>query len=232
MSTTSSPISTRRSHTRRGWALGLWLALAGLLILGGFYGQSQGPAESDILYDASLAVSGLIGYGVIVLITLGIGLLYRRPLDALGFRRFRLRWVWIGLGIVPLTLIIGALLEPILHGGKEQGITAARWEPDHATAFALNCLVLVLVGPFAEELFFRGLGIRALSVFGGLVAVLTSGILFGLAHGILGALPPLALFGIALGWVRFRSTSIWPGYIAHATYNGLALLILVLSWAV
>jgi hypothetical protein len=232
MSTTSSRISARRSRARRGWALGLWLALAGLLILGGFYGQSQGPAESDILYDAGLAISGLVGYGLLILVTLAIGRLYRRPLDALGFRSFRMRWVWIGLGVVLLTLIVGALLEPVLHGGREQGITASRWEPEHATAFALNCLVLVLFGPFAEEVFFRGLGVRALSVFGGLVAIVVSGIVFGLAHGILGALPPLALFGMALGWVRFRSASVWPSYIAHATYNGLALLILVLSWTV
>jgi hypothetical protein len=232
MSTTSSRISARRSRARRGWALGLWLALAALLVLGGFYGQSQGPAESDILYDAGLAVSGLVGYGLLILVTLAIGRLYRRPLDALGFRRFRMRWVWIGLGLVLLTLIVGAILEPVLHGGREQGITASGWEPEHATAFALNCVVLVLFGPFAEEVFFRGLGVRALGVFGGLVAIVVSGIVFGLAHGILGALPPLALFGIALGWVRFRSASVWPSYIAHATYNGLAILILVLSWTV
>ena len=232
MSTTSSRNSARRSHTRRGWALGLWIALCALLILGGFYGQSQGPAESDILYDAGLAVSGVVGYGLLLLVTLAIGRLYRRPLDALGFRRFRLRWVWIGFGVVLLTLIVGALLEPLLHGGREQGITAGSWEPEHATAFALNCVVLVVLGPFAEEVFFRGLGVRALGVFGALAAILVSGIAFGLAHGIFGALPPLALFGIALAWVRFRSASVWPSYIAHASYNGLALLILVISWTV
>ena len=116
-----------------------------------------------------------------------------------------MRWVWISLVVVVGTPIVAVAIEPFLHGGEEQGLGADRWEPEHAGAFAANVVVLVLVGPFAEELFFRGLGVRALMVFGGLVAILTTGVIFGLVHGILGALPPLVLFGIGLAWVRLRS---------------------------
>ena len=83
--------------------------------------------------------------------------------------------------------------------------------------------MIVLVAPFVEELFFRGIGVRALTVFGTLAAILLSGVIFGAVHGILGALPPLALFGIGLAWIRVRSASIWPGFIAHATYNGIGI---------
>jgi hypothetical protein len=68
-------------------------------------------------------------------------------------------------------------------------------------------------------------------VFGGLAAILATGVVFGLVHGILGALPPLVLFGIGLAWVRLRSASVWPSFIGHAAYNGLGVLLLVLSWA-
>jgi membrane protease YdiL (CAAX protease family) len=81
-------------------------------------------------------------------------------------------------------------------------------------------------------LFFRGLGVRALMIYGGLVAVLVTGVIFGLVHGVLGAIPPLVLFGIALAWVRLRSASIWPVFIGHAAYNGLGVLALVLAWSV
>jgi uncharacterized protein len=57
-------------------------------------------------------------------------------------------------------------------------------------------------------------------------------VIFGLVHGILGALPPLVLFGIGLAWVRLRSASLWPGVIGHVAYNGLGVLLLVLSWGV
>jgi membrane protease YdiL (CAAX protease family) len=82
----------------------------------------------------------------------------------------------------------------------------------------------VTVVPFAEELFFRGLGVRALTILGSLVAAVGSAVLFGLAHGILVALPALGFFGLALAWLRLRTDSVWPGVVAHAVYNGLGVL--------
>jgi membrane protease YdiL (CAAX protease family) len=32
-------------------------------------------------------------------------------------------------------------------------------------------------------------------------------------------------FGLALGWVRLRADSVWPGMLAHGFYNGSALLV-------
>jgi membrane protease YdiL (CAAX protease family) len=231
MPTTSSPTSSRRSRRHSPLALTLWLAVSALLILAAFWGQSQGAQAEDALYDIDLALNGTILYGIMILITLGIGLAYPRPLHAVGFRRFRLRWVWISLAVVVGTIILAFVLEPVLHGGEDQGLAPDSWEPEHATAFAVNSVVIILIGPFAEELFFRGLGVRAVAVFGGLAAILVTGVVFGLVHGILGALPPLVLFGIGLAWVRLRSASIWPSFIAHATYNGLGILLLVLAWA-
>jgi membrane protease YdiL (CAAX protease family) len=39
----------------------------------------------------------------------------------------------------------------------------------------------------------------------------------------------LVPFALALGWVRWRSDSVWPGVIAHGFYNGSALLVLYLT---
>jgi membrane protease YdiL (CAAX protease family) len=231
MPTTSSPTSSRRSRRHSPLALTLWLAVSALLILAAFWGQSQGAQAEDALYDIDLALNGTILYGIMILITLGIALAYPRPLRAVGFRRFRLRWVWISLAVVVGTIILAFALEPVLHGGEDQGLAPDSWEPEHATAFAVNSVVVILLGPFAEELFFRGLGVRAVAVFGGLAAILVTGVVFGLVHGILGALPPLVLFGIGLAWVRLRSASIWPSFIAHAAYNGLGILLLVVAWA-
>ena len=149
-----------------------------------------------------------------IVVTYLIALAYphRTVCDALGFRRFRLRWLWHRTRRRRrLTTIVAVAVEPLLHGGEDQGLAADRWEPEQAGAFAANVVVLVLLGPFAEELFFRGLGVRVLMLYGGLVSILVTGVMFGLVHGILGALPPLVLFGIGLAWVRLRSASVWPG---------------------
>jgi membrane protease YdiL (CAAX protease family) len=231
MQTTSSPISGRRWSGREAVALALWAGLTGLFVLAAFYGASQEDAPEEALYDPDLAINGVVFFGLMIGITLLIARLYASPLRELGFRAFRARWVWIAFGVVILTVVVGQLLEPYLHGGEEQGLAPAEWEPEHAAAFVANSLLVVTLGPFAEELFFRGLGVRALSLFGAPAAIVVTGIVFSLVHGVLGALPPLALFGIGLAWVRAASGSVWPGVIAHMTYNGLLIVLLLLAWA-
>src|ERR671918_3017735 len=231
MRTTSSPTSTRRSRRRSPVPLAIWLTISAGLIALAFWAQSEDGTTGDALYDVDLAINGLFFYGIVIAASFLIALAYDRPLRALGFRRFRLRWLWIAFGIVVLTIVVALVLEPVLHGGEQQGLAPDEWQPEHATAFALNTAVVVLLAPFAEELFFRGLGVRALAFLGGLAAILVSGVVFGLVHGILGALPPLALFGVGLAWVRLRSASVWPSFVAHAVYNGLGILLLVLAWA-
>jgi uncharacterized protein len=234
MPTTSWPTSTRRLQRHKAWPAVLWLAISSVVVLASFWGASQSSqaADDDILYDPGLAIGGVFFYGIMIVVAVAIAHAYPKPWQALGFRRFRLRWLWIAFAVVVATTIVAVAVEPFLHGGEDQGLGADRWRPEHAAAFAANAFVLVLLGPFAEELFFRGLGVRALMLYGGLVAILVTGVIFGLVHGLLGALPPLVLFGIGLGWVRLRSASVWPSFIGHAAYNGLGLLVLVLSWSV
>jgi uncharacterized protein len=233
MPTTSSPTSSRRSRTHNGKAAAIWLGVTCLLIVGAFYGASlESEDDTEALYDSGLAAAGMVQYGVLVLIALGLAQLFPRPRSALGLRRFHWRWVWISFVVVFLTLAVGIALEPLLHGGEEQGLAPDEWQPEHATAFALNTAMIVLVAPFVEELFFRGIGVRALTIYGATAAILLTGLVFGAVHGVLGALPPLALFGIGLAWIRVRSASIWPGFIAHAAYNGIGVAFLALSWAV
>jgi membrane protease YdiL (CAAX protease family) len=233
MQTTSSPTSTRRSRRRKSWPIAVWLTVSAALILLAFWGAGQSSESSDdeILYDPDLAIGGVIFYGLLIAISFAIARGFPNRNEALGFRRFRMRWVWISLVVVVATTVVAVAVEPFLHGGDDQGLGADTWQPEHAGAFALNVGVLVLLGPFAEELFFRGLGVRVLMIFGAVAAILVTGIVFGLVHGILGALPPLVLFGIGLAWVRLRSASVWPSFIGHALYNGLGILLLVLAWA-
>ena len=232
MQTTSSPTSTRRSRRHKTWPIVVWLVVSAALVLGAFSAAQGSDSGDDVLYDPELAIAGFLFYGVIAVISLLIALAYRRSMDALGFRKFRMRWVWISLAVVAATTIAAVATEPFLHGAEEQGLGADRWQPEHAGAFAANVVVLVLIGPFTEELFFRGLGVRVFMGFGGVAAILVTGVVFGLVHGILGALPPLVLFGIGLAWVRLRSASLWPSVIGHVVYNGLGVLLLVLSWGV
>ena len=97
---------------------------------------------------------------------------------------------------------------------------------------------VLLVGTMAiapaicEEWFFRGYLLGSLR--GRLpawAAIAATGILFGLFHvfvsgGVGGVrLLPSTLLGLVLGWVCWRTKSVFPGMLLHATHNGLLLLI-------
>jgi membrane protease YdiL (CAAX protease family) len=81
----------------------------------------------------------------------------------------------------------------------------------------------VIVAPLCEEIAFRGyLASAFLSRHRPAFAVGASAVIFALIH-----LDPvrglaLVLLGAVYGWVAWRSGSIWPAVIAHATNNGIA----------
>jgi membrane protease YdiL (CAAX protease family) len=232
MPTTSSPISATPSTGYKLVPFVAWSALAAAFIALGFVSQSTDSTDtSTVLYDYSFAFGTIVIYAVLIGLTFLIALAYDRPAGAIGLRPFAWRWIAIAVGLIVLVLIVAAALEPILHGGRDQGLEPKAWEPRHAGAFLLNGLVVSTIVPFTEELFFRGLGVRALRFFGGTAAVVVTGLAFGLSHGILGALPPLVLFGLALGWVRLRADSVWPGIVAHGFYNAVGILIVYLELA-
>jgi uncharacterized protein len=224
MQTTSSPTSSRRSTGRSRKGLITWLTLAAILVALGFVGQSSGESDPDLFYEYGLALSSLVIYGILAGITIWAATAYGDPLKALGLSVFSVKWTAIAVGLIFLVLGLSFVLEPILHAGEEQGYAPDVWRPERARAFFFNGLVAATLVPFAEELFFRGLGVRALTFLGSAVAILGTALVFALGHGILVALPIFVAFGAALAWVRLRSDSVWPGIVAHGLFNALALI--------
>ena len=87
-------------------------------------------------------------------------------------------------------------------------------------AGALNACIF---GPIMEEICFRGL------ILDGLLktrcrpwlAILISALLFALLHGLGANFVTAMLFGILVGWLYWRTSSIIPGIIIHITNNSL-----------
>jgi membrane protease YdiL (CAAX protease family) len=226
METTSSQTSPRLSSTSSRRALVAWVAVATAFVALAFVGTSSDETDPDVLYDYSFAAFATVSYAILVGLSLLIARWLGRPLEAVGLTSFSWRWVGIAVGLIVLVLFLAAGLEPVLHASEKQGLEPDVWRSDRAGAFAVNALVASTVVPFAEELFFRGLGVRALLPLGGFTAITVTALAFSLGHGIFVALPVLVVFGVALAWVRLRSESVWPGMLAHGFYNGSALLYL------
>jgi membrane protease YdiL (CAAX protease family) len=226
----ATPEAVRPGTSRHFTALALWAVLAGLQILAAF-ALAGSPGEDDApIYEWATAVNALIIYGVLVLLTVWIGSLFPSPKSALGLRGFPARSLWGAVGVVAASVILAVALEPLLHAGDEQGLTPTAWEPERLWPFVVNAILITTWGPFAEELFYRGLGVKVLGVFGGAGAIAISALAFGLAHGLLVALPALVFFGLGLAWVRHRTGSVWPGFAAHALYNAIGLTVAVATF--
>jgi membrane protease YdiL (CAAX protease family) len=204
-----------------------WAILVGILALVSYAANfaSDGDPPDDVLYRWSSAVGGLIQYGIILAIVLALSrgiapatLGLRGPASwrkAAGLMLAALVAIW----------IIGAVLNLFLEAGEEQGLVPDGWDSDRAVPFAANFVVVAVVAPVVEELTYRGLGFAAVrDAFGAIAAVLVTAFAFGLAHGLVVALPVLTIFGAILGWLRWRTGSVYPPMLLHSVFNGAALI--------
>jgi membrane protease YdiL (CAAX protease family) len=203
--------------------LALWLALIAFFIAVQYGSRSTGQTETDPLYKWSFAAGSVIQEAVFLLVVLAIA---GFSMDRLALRLPRLKWRAVG-------LVVGAYFAiqffevayvAIVHPGNEQGLTPSTWEPRHAAAYVANGVIVCTLVPFVEELTFRGLGFSVLRPYGRWVAIIGTGTLFGLSHGLLLSLPILIVFGCALGWIRDRTDSVVPGMFLHGTFNLVALV--------
>lgn len=182
--------------------------------------------DSNPLFEIEFVATSVVVYTILILLTVGIAAGYSLDLRrTLGLRRFEPRWLGVAAGVIVASYAVGALTTVFGDPAEEQGLAPDRWEPGKAAVFAAAAVVVVLFVPLAEELFFRGLGVGVLAFAGPFVAISIPAISFALAHGIPLALPTLAVLGGGLAWIRYRSESVWPCFLAHAAWNGLALAV-------
>jgi membrane protease YdiL (CAAX protease family) len=207
-----------------------WLILVAALALGNYAVRfSGGKAPKDVLYHWDNAVGGAVQF----LVILGLALAIAR--DRPGLLALRRPRSWRGAAGGAFAILIGvyvlsAILGPILHPGREQGLTPDHWDSARAAPFVANAIIVCVLAPFVEECTFRGVGYGLLAErFGAEPALVGSALCFGLAHGLVEALPLLVAFGIGLAWLRERQNSTIPGMILHGTFNAVALAASILA---
>ena len=239
-----APAATDVPHRPR-WGLGDAAAgmLAGLLLSSVVASIWLGATGDEELTLGGLAVSQLglwTGLGGSVLwasARKGAG----RLGDDFGWR-LRPVDLLVGLGCallahVFLYLVVARLLGPLL--GDPDTSEPVQELVDAARGVRMvGLLAFVSIGaPVVEELFFRGLLLRSLQRrFTDAVAVVLSGVLFGVAH--LQALPAgalvlvilsLTLLGVLLAAVVVRTGRLGPAIVAHGLFNAMSVAAVSMS---
>jgi membrane protease YdiL (CAAX protease family) len=158
----------------------------------------------------------------------------------------RFRWIdliGIPIGVAGQFLVVLMYLPIADHvhdfnqrfNGPSQRLTGG----SHGLGYAVIAVCTVVGAPFFEELFFRGVLLRSLARlfgnFGGWVgpalAMILTGVLFGLAHAESLQLLGLAVFGIILSFISYRTGRLGMNMVAHASFNLIALAAVVVPTA-
>jgi membrane protease YdiL (CAAX protease family) len=151
---------------------------------------------------------------------------------ALGFKRFNLV---AGAGLVVIWFFLVKIISYFYvilaeRVGLEETQDIARQIPEAFGAgtigFIIAAMMVAVLAPVAEELFFRGFLYQALRQRWGVnVAVIASGVLFSLAHFNLYLLVPIAVIGFALAYLYERSDSLGPPIMLHALNNLISVVV-------
>jgi uncharacterized protein len=221
------------ARPRSGW----WLAGLFLLqmLVAGVVGAAVGidSNEKDAFTTPALGVAAIVAYGVLLAGTIAFARRSGSARAVLALRRPRL----VDLAFVPVVLVAvvvaAALINAVFHGGEAQGLDVENHPRDARQWLwlVLAVVVLTIVAPVCEELFFRGAVLSSIAAgrigrlgHAGISLIASTAVIFGAAHLIPSAFPALAVVGAGLAYLRLRSGSVVPGMLLHVLFNSLAVV--------
>jgi membrane protease YdiL (CAAX protease family) len=177
------------------------------------------------MFRYSTAIAGVVSYAVLAVPVL----LMLRGLPAREVLALRPPTRWRRALGLALAVFVACFVFAAVYGATfdphDTAAIPSYWDGSRTGAFLANLIVIAVIAPVVEELMFRGLGYRLLERDGTRAAIVVTGVLFGLVHGYVLALPAMVFFGIAIGWLRRKTGSVYPGMLVHGTTNALIVLI-------
>ncbi|MGH8118616.1 MAG: lysostaphin resistance A-like protein [Rhodanobacteraceae bacterium] len=222
------------------FAAGSLLALALKLRIGFGAGARHVPGAMHLLRTnpdarAILAVVTIVAAAIVMIVV--VRRLWpeqwsRGGLPGFGFTRPTNQLAYMGaVALAVILLVVSGPLTELLAGKHpvQQNIDVMADQVSLGMRIPLAILV-VCVAPVIEELVFRGVllsGLASRMRVGW--AILVSALIFGCAHlpdfqFAWYPVPALVLLGLALGWLRVYTHSLWPSITLHATNNFIAML--------
>ena len=236
-------VARPREGATWGWleAIGVYVVaflIAGMLtvpVLNAFEG------ETDLANMTATVVAALVIVGILI----GWLTAYHRGWVRVLRLPERGRWgaeilagILFGLGLYIVAVVfVGGILLILLNALSGEQVQAPEQVPEglSTVGIVVTSLYAIVIAPFGEELFFRGVLFRSIRDRHGLrIGVLGSAVAFGLIHFIPGDAVDAVLLmlvmtftGAALAFIYERRGTIVAPVVAHMTFNviGLALIL-------
>lgn len=147
------------------------------------------------------------------------------------FKRFSPTWIGRGYFLCVISVLSVNLLLTKLWGVSPQSENPvlSLFIDASSAKLALLAALVVFIGPFFEELLFRGWLLGGLRHhWGDTRALLASSLLFTLIHGDTTGFAPLFLLSTVFGWLYLRTGSLWPSFLVHSLWNATTFSFLLL----
>jgi uncharacterized protein len=211
-----------------------------LIVLNGAYEMTHGigvaPSvlNNPVIIVMTIVLTFIIEGGLVLVLLLCLRPVARLSFRQLGYRALRPADIAIA--------VVGSIVMALVSDGGEsliESFTGAKHsqlpvemlkhlhDPRLLAAFA--CFAILLV-PLMEETIFRVFVFNAFARYGGFwFGAIVSGLFFGIAHGDKYALFPLALGGIVLAYVYFRTRNAFASMITHGLFNAFSIAALVFA---
>lgn len=187
----------------------------------------------DLLLALTTGVNEL---ALLVTVLLWVRYVHKQRARALGFKDFTPANVGIGvaIGLAGLfvagiiSLVQSAIIQSFTHKTVEAPKQISLQHNPQTISLVIIAVSVVLLAPLAEEAFFRGFIFRRLAQrYRVAIAVAVSAAIFGLAHLIPLIMLPIFGLGVLLATIVRARKSIVPSILAHMTFNGIQIAILI-----
>ena len=194
---------------------------------------SIGP-YSNVLTD--LVVGAGLYVGLVYAVYRQTVAKYGVSLAALGFRRVSRRTIGrVATVFVPVTIAgiaINLSSQAVVGTGTHpsQVSVLTHGMPASAGSFVILFVLLVIMAPVAEEVFFRGFLFKLIrGRCSGLASVGSTAVAFAALHGSPTVLPWLLFMGVVFGALVEQTGSLYSSIMLHAMVNGLTVLGMIIA---
>jgi membrane protease YdiL (CAAX protease family) len=209
--------------------IGLLVGIVGVVVASGLVAIPFAVAGAD-LDSGGFIIVGTVVQDVVMIaaayfLTADLGSPTPRTFGLRPFRSSALGWVFGAfVAYMVLTTVYTVLVDP-----PSEQLPSGLEDADRQVLLGVATgMLLIVVAPLAEELFFRGFLYQAFrNTLGVLPGALLSALIFGAIHFELFKLVQLAILGVILALLFEKTGSLWPPIMLHAVNNALAFAVLM-----
>ncbi|MBE6823844.1 MAG: CPBP family intramembrane metalloprotease [Ruminococcaceae bacterium] len=205
-------------------------------ILSGFDTSNSTNAAEAILEDSTfvLILSGFVSLVCFFFVSLLFCLMTKADLGkVLPLQKTNIKMLYLictfGLGICMVSNYVSELLLSIFEMFGIDASINMEFKCEGVLDIVLYYITVAVIPALVEEFAFRGVVLNTFRKHSDKLAVLVSGITFGLMHGNFTQIPFATVVGLVLGYIAVKTNSLVPGIIIHFLNNALSVTMTLIS---